>query len=184
MIGMSEREYAARAGISRGSVQKHKAAGRLVLHPDGSINAAASDARRIGMTDPSQSSFRPVPDAAVEAVDETLHEPAAEAGPRETTFLRARTAHEVLKAQERRLKLAKAKGELVDRDRAVALVFRLAREERDAWVTWPARVAALMAADLTAALGANPVSTITMQQILEAHVRAHLSELAEPKIAI
>jgi hypothetical protein len=32
-------------------------------------------------------------------------------------------------------------------------MFRLARDERDAWVTWPARVAALMASELTAALG-------------------------------
>ena len=34
MQGMSEREYAARAGLSRGAIQKAKAAGRLVLHPD------------------------------------------------------------------------------------------------------------------------------------------------------
>jgi hypothetical protein len=40
------------------------------------------------------------------------------------------------------------KGELVERSRATALVFRLAREERDTWVTWPARIAALMAAEL------------------------------------
>ena len=33
-----------------------------------------------------------------------------------------------------------------ERARALALVFRLAREERDAWVNWPARAAALMAA--------------------------------------
>ena len=39
MQGMSEREYAARAGLSRGAIQKAKAAGRLVLHPDGSIDA-------------------------------------------------------------------------------------------------------------------------------------------------
>ncbi len=72
-------------------------------------------------------------------------------------------------------------GELVERDRTVALVFRLARQERDAWVTWPARVAALMAADLTAALsgaGEITIGTGAMQQILEAHVRAHLAELA------
>ena len=30
---------------------------------------------------------------------------------------------------------------VIDRARAETLVFRLAREERDAWVTWPARVA-------------------------------------------
>src|SRR6266511_3736478 len=36
-VGMSEREYAAHAGISRGAVQNARASGRLVLHPDGSI---------------------------------------------------------------------------------------------------------------------------------------------------
>ena len=66
------------------------------------------------------------------------------------------------------------KGELVDRARATALVFRLAREERDAWVNWPARVAALMAAEL--GLEAHP-----MQKTLETHVRAHLAELAETR---
>ena len=44
MQGMSERQYAAHVGLSRGAIQKAKAAERLVLYPDGSINAAASDA--------------------------------------------------------------------------------------------------------------------------------------------
>ena len=35
MEGMSERQYAARVGLSRGAIQKAKAAGRLVLHADG-----------------------------------------------------------------------------------------------------------------------------------------------------
>ena len=103
------------------------------------------------------------------------------------TFLQAKTANEVLKAQERKHRLAKLKGELVDRDRAVALVFRLARQERDAWVTCPARIAALMAADLTAALtgsGDTAVGTGAMQHILETHVRAHLAELAEPEFRL
>jgi hypothetical protein len=52
-----------------------------------------------------------------------------------TTFLQANTANEVLKVQERRLKLQQMKGDLVDRSRVTALVFRLAREERDAWGT-------------------------------------------------
>ena len=79
---------------------------------------------------------------------------------------------EVLKAQERRLRLQKMKNEVVDRSRATALVFRLAREERDTWVNWPARIAALMAAEL--GVEAHP-----MQKVLETHVRAHLAELAE-----
>ncbi len=44
MEGLSERQYAARVGLSRGAIQKAKATGRLVLHADGSIDAEASDA--------------------------------------------------------------------------------------------------------------------------------------------
>jgi len=200
MQGMSERQYAAHVGLSRGAIQKAKAAGRLVLFADGSIDAAASDARRAEATDPSKSrprhasakaGMKPVPEAAVSAVGETLREqgmdtPASGGG---TTFLQAKTANEVLKAQERRIRLARLKGELVDRDRATALVFRLAREERDAWVTWPARVAALMAAELSVACSQATgqevcVETAVMQQVLETHVRAHLEELSEVKVRL
>lgn len=189
-MGMSERQYAAHAGISRGAVQKARAAGRLVLHPDGSIDAAASDVRRAETTDPARSRrgpaerVRPVPEAAVAAVGETLREQGLAAPPANSamTFLQARTANEVLKAQERRIRLQKQKGELVERARAEELVFRLAREEREAWVTWPARVAALMAAELSAACSEEVhVEVAAMQKILEDHVRSHLEELAAPR---
>ena len=192
MQGMSERQYAAHVGLSRGAIQKAKAAERLVLYPDGSINAAASDARRAETTDPSKTrkpptpKLKPVPEAAVAAVGDTLREqglavPAVGGG---TTFLQAKTANEVLKAQERRIRLQKLKGELIERARALALVFRLAREERDTWVNWPARAAALMAAELSASSSDATGSQITvepaaMQKVLERHVRAHLDELAE-----
>jgi hypothetical protein len=188
MQGMSERQYAAHVGLSRGAIQKAKAAGRLVLHEDGSIDAAASDRLRADATDPSKTrkapapKLKPVPEAAVSVVGDTLKEQglAAPATGGGTTFLQAKTAHEVLKAQERRIRLAKLKGELVDRARAETLMFRLARDERDAWVTWPARVAALMASELTVALGdACEVEAAQMQKVLEAHVRAQLDSLAE-----
>jgi len=88
------------------------------------------------------------------------------------TYLQARTANEVLKARLRRMEVQQREGELIDRACAVALVFRLARQERDAWAGWPARVAAMMAADL--GIGAH-----AMQTVLETHVRQHLGELAE-----
>ena len=81
------------------------------------------------------------------SVRETLKEQGLPAGGN-VTFVQARTAHEIAKAHLARLRLQRMKGELVDRARATALVFRLAREERDAWINWPARVAALMAAEL------------------------------------
>lgn len=205
MQGLSERQYAARVGLSRGAIQKAKEAGRLVLHADGSIDAEASDQRRAAMTDPAKSrgapkarprsgassagKLKPVPEAAVAAVGDTLREqgmpaPAPVAGGG-MTFLQAKTANEVLKAQERRLRLARLKGELVDKARAERLVFRLAREERDAWVTWPARVAALMASELTAELGDSAeVGAAAMQKVLEAHVHAQLDSLAEIRIGL
>jgi hypothetical protein len=196
MQGMSERQYAAHVGLSRGAIQKAKETGRLVQHADKSIDAVASDARRAAMTDPSKQrgeaktppkapKLKPVPDTALSAVGETLREeglptPVTGGG---TTYLQAKTANEVLKAQERRLKLAKLKGELIDRDRAVGLVFRLAREERDAWVTWPARAAALMASELGVMIADHGVlEPAMMQKVLEAHVRAQLDSLAEVRI--
>jgi hypothetical protein len=53
-------------------------------------------------------------------------------------------------------------------------------------VTWPARVAALMASELTAALGdGTEVEAAVMQKVLETHVRAQLDSLADirPKLA-
>jgi hypothetical protein len=64
-------------------VQKARSSGRLVLHPDGSIDAAASDAHRRQATDPAKQrsdtpspwhGYKPVPEAAVGAVSETLKE--------------------------------------------------------------------------------------------------------------
>ena len=39
MEGMSEREYSAHSGLSRGAIQKARKASRLVVYGDGSINA-------------------------------------------------------------------------------------------------------------------------------------------------
>ena len=78
---------------------------------------------------------------------------------------------------------------LVDRARAETLVFRLARQERDAWVTWPARVAAIMAAELSAEMEkttgeAISIGTGVLQRVLEAHVRDQLTALAELKVSL
>ena len=149
-LRMSERQYAAHLGLSRGAIQKAKRAGRLVLFPDESIDAEASDRRRAETTDLSKSrpkaagrppGMKPVPAAVIASANETLREngvtvpEVGEAG----AHMKAKTFNEIMKAQERKLGLQIKRGELVDRSRATSLVFRLAREERDAWVNWPAR---------------------------------------------
>ncbi|MCA1997185.1 MAG: Lrp/AsnC ligand binding domain-containing protein, partial [Armatimonadetes bacterium] len=85
----------------------------------------------------------------------------------QSTFHDARTANEVLKAQERRLRLDERKGKLVDKARALMLVHRFAKEERDAILAWPARVAAEMAAELG-------VDAHRLQTMMDTRLREHL----------
>ncbi len=191
---LSRRAYALHRGVSEKAVRKAIATGRITLEPDNTIDPVKADRQWEAQTDPvrqttGRSPGKPVPRVATKAVDDTLDEsgPAAPAGA--AAFMRARTAREMIGAQTAKVKLQKMKGELVDRDRATALVFRLAREERDAWVTWPARVAALMAAELSASCSEAAghevcVETAVMQQVLETHVRAHLEELSEVKVRL
>jgi hypothetical protein len=68
-------------------------------------------------------------------------------------------------------------------------VFQLARQERDVWVTWPTRVAALMAAQLTAQIeNASGVpltiETAILQRVLETHVREQLDALANLRVRL
>lgn len=155
-----------------------KRTGRVVTFPDGSIDAASTQARRAADGNPAyahaqeMAGMRPIPAAATAAVSETLREQTAEPGA--VNFASARTANEVMKAQERRIRLQKLKGEVVDRAAATSLVFRLARQERDAWVGWPARVAALMASEVG-------ITAHEMQTILDRYVREQLQALAAIK---
>lgn len=179
-MGLSVRAYAKVRGVSHVAVLKAVKAGRITLEADGTIDSAKADASWQRSTDPGRvkskpkaptERLRPVGEAAVGSVRETLKEQGLPAGGN-LTFVQARTAHEIAKAHLARLKLQERRRELVDRAKAAALVFRLAREDRDAWLNWPARVAALMAAELG-------VETHPMQKVLETHIRAQLSELAE-----
>jgi hypothetical protein len=192
-MGLSRRAYARHRGVAENAVRAAIASGRITLEPDGTIDPAKADVEWAARTDPSQQRghhARPkegrketqaddgkaVPRAAVDAVQKTLRE-SGEKPEGDVTFLRARTANEVIKAQERSVRLAKIKGELVDRARAVATIFGLARRERDAWVQWPARVAALMAAELQ-------VDPHRMETVLEKHVRRHLAELSDVRVEL
>ena len=186
MEGLSERAYAARSGLSRGAVQKARKTGRLVLYPDGSINAAASDARRAETTDPDQQ-MRAQGGVGTGGGDGAAN---AVSGPGDSaSYLKARTALTVYQAQERQLSIQRKKGVLVDRARAETLVFRLARQERDVWVTWPTRVGALMAAQLAAEMEAASgeavtIETAILQRVLEAHVREQLAALADLRVSL
>jgi hypothetical protein len=182
----SNRELARQLGVSETAVRRAEKAGRIKREPDGSWDPARVKAAWSENTDQAQqrpkpstrersgrrARMKPVPEAALGAVRDTLREHGEPIAAGAMTFMHARTANEVLNAQERRVRLQRMKGELVDRAKAVAQVFRLARDERDAWVNWPARVAAMMAAELE-------VDPHQLHTVLERHVRDHLAELAD-----
>jgi hypothetical protein len=181
----SNRDLARQLGVSETAVRRAEKAGRIRREPDGSwdpakVKAAWSDNTDQAQQRPARSgrpavkrrALKPVPEVALGAVRDTLREHAEPIAAGAMTFMQARTANEVLKAQERRLRLQQMKGDLVDRAKAVAQVFRLARDERDAWVNWPARVAAMIAAELE-------VDPHQLHTVLERQVHEHLNELAE-----
>ncbi len=181
-MGISIRAYARSRGVSDTAVRKAIKTGRVTLEADGTVDPDRADAEWQNNTDTAQqrksvgTTQRPVPNEAIASVREALGEsltPSAGG----TTFLQARTANEVLKAQTNKVRLAKLKGELVDRAQAIAHVFKLARSERDAWLNWPSRVSSQMAAELN-------VDGHRLHVMLEKAVRAHLAELGEMQVRV
>ena len=205
-MGISIRAYArhreARGlpGASDTAVRKAISSGRISKEADGSIDPARADAQWAGQTDPAkqrgqashqraaatakvsanETATKPVPQSAIDAVQDTLREtgqdPDPEAGG-QVSFMRARMANEVLKAQLQKERLKRERGEVVDRAKATALVFDLARRERDAWIGFAPRYAANLAAELG-------VDAHQLEHALDKAVREHLATLSEVKVEL
>ena len=167
-MGLSIRAYARHRGVTDTAVHKAIRAGRITPESDGTIDPTRADAEWARNTTAQAPGTRsPAPKVRMA---ETSGDAALPAGG--TSLLQARTVNEVVKAQTNKVRLARLKGELVDRPQAIAHVFKLARSERDAWLNWPARISAQMAARLG-------VDAHTMHVALDAAVREHLQELGE-----
>ena len=176
IMGLSIRAYARHRGVSHVAVKKAIDTGRITPEADGTIEPNRADLEWAQNTvaarkpvaaktaSPAAEPIRPA-SAPVEPVAPTLS-----AGG--TSLLQARTVNEVVKAQTNKVRLAQLKGDLVDRSQAIAHVFRLARTERDAWLNWPARISAQMAAKLE-------IDAHELHVALESAVRDHLIELGE-----
>jgi len=178
-MGLSIRAYARHRGVSHVAVKKAIDTGRINPDADGTIDPARADrdweqntaSPRKASTPPKVKT--PVPETPRPAVRESTAEaatPTLSAGG--TSLLQARTVNEVVKAQTNKVRLARLKGDLVDRSQAIAHVFRLARTERDAWLNWPARISAQMAAKLE-------IDAHALHVALETAVREHLMELGD-----
>jgi DNA invertase Pin-like site-specific DNA recombinase len=178
-MGISIRAYARHRGVTDTAVHKAIRSGRVTPEADGTIDADQADAQWERNTSaPKTGTQRPVVKVKVPEVDGPERSSAGATGAANvggsggTSLLQARTVNEVVKAQTNKVRLARLKGELVDRPQAIAHVFKLARSERDAWLNWPARVSAQMAAKLE-------IDAHTMHVALESAVREHLQELGD-----
>ena len=192
-MGLSIRAYARHRGVSHVAVKKAIDTGRITPLPDGTMDPVVADAQWAANTTPTRRSMadaasdkttqqlsaspREIPQASARAVRETPEPPTPALSSGGTSLLQARTVNEVVKAQTNKVRLAQLKGELVDRAQAVAHVFKLARAERDAWLNWPARISAQMAAGL----GVEPHA---LHVALDAAVREQLQDLGDvqPKV--
>jgi len=190
-MGLSIRAYARHRGVSHVAVKKAIDTGRITPLPDGTIDPVVADAQWAANTTPNRRSVtgearevpqtpaavREIPQASSKVVRETADPPPPALSTGGTSLLQARTVNEVVKAQTNKVRLARLKGELVDRSQAVAHVFKLARAERDAWLNWPARISAQMAAGLN-------VDPHVLHVALDAAVRQQLQDLGElqPKV--
>ena len=177
-MGLSIRAYARHRGVSHVAVKKAIDTGRISQETDGTINPEQADREwEQNTASPRKPSPAPRVSAApksprVVAQEQATDAPTPTLSAGGTSLLQARTVNEVVKAQTNKVRLARLKGDLVDRSQAIAHVFRLARTERDAWLNWPARITAQMAAKLG-------VDAHALHVALEAAVREHLQELGD-----
>lgn len=172
-MGISIRAYARHRGVTDTAVHKAIRAGRITPETDGTIDPERADREWVRNSEPPKTGTRA--QAVKAAMSDANGDSPAPAGG--ASLLQAKTVNEVVKAQTNKVRLARLKGELVDRSQAIGHVFKLARSERDAWLNWPARVSTQMAARL----GVDPHA---MHIAIEGAVREHLQELGElhPKV--
>lgn len=172
-MGISIRAYARHRGVTDTAVHKAIRSGRITPEGDGTIDIARADSEWARNTEGVRTGTRapavrvPMAEAGEAGAGASAALPSGGA-----SLLQARTVNEVVKAQTNKVRLARLKGELVDRTQAIAHVFKLARAERDAWLNWPSRVSAEMAARL--GVEPHPVHVA-----LDAAVREHLQELGD-----
>ena len=175
-------------GVSAVSVHRWKKRGWLVFEGK-QINVEASNARLAMYRDQSDAratrDAKPAPPRATpqapapplpvlppppSAFDPEVGEDLANG---RATTEEARRVKENYLALRGKLEYEQAAGSLVDIARAEAVLFEAARAVRNAWLGWPSKYAALIAADL--GLDADRVTTV-----LTPYVHKQIAQLGEP----
>lgn len=146
---ISRREFARRAGCNEKQVRRGIASGRLQVNAQCLLNAAQIewDWRR---------EYR---------VKEEIEQSALNA---------AIERKEFFTGQLRQLEYERKSGAVIEVSVAEALFFNAAREQRNSWLSWPSRVAPLIAADLS-------IEPERLLDLLNQHVHKQITDLGEPE---
>ncbi|WP_175950368.1 hypothetical protein [Burkholderia sp. BCC0405] len=175
---VSIREFARLEGVSDTLVHRALKAGRLVRAPDGGI-----DRTLVGSAWHANPKRGDVAKASANTAANSANTPAAPgttatlAGgnpPKGVAYGEALRLKENWIALLRRLEYEHKSGALIELSAAQRVVFDLCREQRDAWLAWPARIAPFLAAEF-----AVP-DLERLVAFLNEHVYQQLAELGEP----
>jgi hypothetical protein len=156
---MTVTDYARHRGISRRSVHRALAEGRIHREPDGTLDPERCDRDWQANSHPFAGGRRDRPRPVAPAL------------------AAVRLRREKAKAEREELTVRKLGGELVDRATAERVVFAYIRGIRNGWQTWPSRVSAKLAAETGADAG-------KLHRALEREVRAHLEALSEERFSL
>lgn len=183
MTTMTQVEYAKHAGVDRKTIGRWVKAAKYIVLEGNLIDVEASDKALATLRDgkdprtqnaAKKKTAKPDSEAKDDSTTaQTVKEIMLATGAEMTREEASRVKENYL-ALLTKLEFEKEDGQLVELSVAEAVLFAAFRQQRDAWMNWPSRVAPLMAADLD-------VPADRMTEVLIEHVHKHISGLGEPE---
>lgn len=184
---ITQAEYARRRELNKSTISRQVRDKIIPTHGDRRlIDPDEADKAREINTDPSRGRRKEVASNATDATPQTDATTKSKFGSAQDpkperkasrrngdsgSYADARAYGQELKNQQSEIELARLRGELIDRDAVRKSMAELAQAAVGAWIQWPARVYAEMAAELS-------VDSATLHQILERHVRMHAEDIS------
>ncbi|WP_435781801.1 hypothetical protein [Providencia hangzhouensis] len=179
---MNQSDFAKLHGVSRKTITMWKSRGWLVMNGDEiDVDASNENIERYrkspsvsaNKSKPKKEKKQPNNELTDESPTQTAERLIREIGA-DMSFDEARRIKENFLALLTKLEYEKEDGQLIELSVAESILFAEFREQRDAWMNWPSRVAPIMAADLG-------VPADRMTEVLIEHVHKHITGLGEPE---
>ncbi len=183
MTTMTQTDYAKHADVDRKTVGRWIKAGRYIVLSGELVDVEASDKALAALRDSKDPRTKNAEKKKITQPEIGLGDDATTADTVKQIMLATgaeMSREEASRVKENylalltKLEFEKEDGQLIELSVAEAVLFSAFREQRDAWMNWPSRVAPLMAADLD-------VPADRMTEVLIEHVHKHISGLGEPE---